>query len=61
MNDTTQSGPALFLSYIGTIFAWITLKDFQIILTIIATLVSITAGCLAARLYYLKIKSKKFE
>lgn len=61
MNDNTQSGPALLLSYLGTIFAWITVKDFQMILTVIATMVSIVAGCLASYQYYLKIKKNKLE
>lgn len=47
------------LSIVAMMFAWITLKEVQLIMTIIATSVSITSGVVA--LYQLRKNSKKIK
>lgn len=45
----------------GAIFAWITVRDVQIFMTLVATIVSCATG-VAAFLFYLKrLKSKRDE
>ena len=47
------------VSIIANIMAWISLMNAQVLLAIVATIVSIICGALAARYYWIASKEKK--
>ena len=60
-NDVHPIMPAfnLALSFLSTIFAFITLHDVQVVVTLIASGVACISGFFAARYYYYSTKKLK--
>ena len=57
---TESSSPFyLFTSFCSTVFALVTFHDVQVMLTIIATMVSIVSGSMAGYYYYKKARGMK--
>lgn len=60
VNNNEGSGIiSLMISISTTVFAWITIKDIQMIATLAATVISSIAGILASLSYIKKIKNDK--
>ena len=57
--DHQNAGPLnLLVSIYSTVFAWITLHDVQMVMTLLATLVSIVSGVMAGYYYFKKARQK---